>query len=45
MAFMASRFHKQNNELILYWVSVISGISLIGFGIYFAFEAIRFIFF
>lgn len=45
MAVMASRFHRQNNETILRWISVISGISLIGFGLYFAFEAIRYLFF
>ncbi|PYE49181.1 LysE family transporter [Paenibacillus barcinonensis] len=45
MAGMASRFHRRNNETILRWISVISGISLIGFGLYFANEAIRYIFF
>ena len=44
MAGMASRFHRKNNESILRWISVISGISLIGFGIYFANEAILYIF-
>lgn len=45
MAGMASRFHKHSNENVLRWISVISGICLIGFGLYFGYEAVRSIFF
>ncbi|MCM3172121.1 LysE family transporter [Paenibacillus sp. MER 99-2] len=45
MAWMASRFHKFKNEVVLRSISILSGICLIGFGVYFGVEAIRSVFF
>jgi L-lysine exporter family protein LysE/ArgO len=41
MAFVASGFRKYLTGKILVWISIFSGLSLIGFGIYFGINAIR----
>lgn len=45
MAGMASTFRKFLNNRGIAFISVISGLSLIGFGIYFGFRAIKVLFF
>lgn len=41
MACVASGFRKYLTEKILVWISIFSGLSLIGFGIYFGINAIQ----
>jgi threonine/homoserine/homoserine lactone efflux protein len=45
MAGISSSFKKFFTDKMITFISVISGISLIGFGIYFGFEAIKLLFF
>jgi L-lysine exporter family protein LysE/ArgO len=44
MAFMASSARKYLTGFLLRCISVISGLSLIGFGIYFGFQAVKLLF-
>ena len=41
MALLASTFRKFLTNKILVWISILSGLSLIGFGFYFGFEAVK----
>lgn len=41
MAALASSFHKFGNRTTLQLISVIAGLSLIGFGLYFGFQAFK----
>jgi L-lysine exporter family protein LysE/ArgO len=44
MALLASTFRKILTANILAWISIISGLSLIGFGLYFGYEAAKILF-
>lgn len=45
MALAASMFRRMLTERLIKGISVISGLSLIGFGLYFGYEACRILFF
>jgi L-lysine exporter family protein LysE/ArgO len=45
MALLASTFRKYLTTTILTWISIASGLSLIGFGLYFGYEACKILFF
>ncbi|MDQ0232481.1 LysE family transporter [Metabacillus malikii] len=45
MACVASTFRKYLTNKMLVWISVLSGLSLIGFGIYFGYQALQLLFF
>jgi len=45
MALLASSFRKFLTSGILGWISISSGLSLIGFGLYFGYEAVKILFF
>ncbi|MCQ6276253.1 LysE family translocator [Bacillus sp. V3B] len=45
MALLASTFRKYLTTTILAWISIASGLSLIGFGLYFGYEAFEILFF
>ena len=45
MALLASTFRKYLTTNILTWISISSGLSLIGFGLYFGYEAVKILFF
>ncbi|MHC0038668.1 LysE family transporter [Pseudoneobacillus sp. C159] len=45
MAGISSGFRKWSTEKIITWISLVSGISLIGFGTYFGYQAIKILFF
>ena len=45
MALLASSFRKFLTTRFLTWISISSGVSLIGFGLYFGYEALKILFF
>src|SRR3954449_4619271 len=45
MALLSSTFRKYLTTTILTWISIASGLSLIGFGLYFGYEACKILFF
>ncbi|WP_428908305.1 LysE family translocator [Niallia sp. Krafla_26] len=45
MALLASTFRKFLTSKLLTWISIASGFSLVGFGIYFGYEAVQMLFF
>lgn len=44
VAALTTFFRKFLNSIVLTWISLLSGLSLIGFGLYFAYQGIRAIF-
>ena len=45
MALLASSFRKFLTSRFLTWISISSGVSLIGFGLFFGYEAVKILFF